>query len=297
MLSGLSPGVLPTPGSNPEQALSLANELLKETGVLEGEIIFLTDDIVYQALQELKRLAEDTRHRITVWGIGTAEGSPIPIPDSGFAKNKQGEIVIAKVNHQLLSEAAIKMGGTYIPFSNDDSDIESIQHFGFKKFAQEESETLRTSDEWVEYGQWLVIVCLPFAALIFRRGWVLCLFFAINLYPKPSYALDLQKTWQGMWQTQDQQAQQLLQQNQAEEAANTFKDPNWKAIADYKTGNFDRAITHFQNGASAQDKFNLGNALTQKGEYESAIQAYKNALELQPDFTEANESLRIAEQL
>ncbi len=297
MLHGLSPGVLPTPGSNPEQALSLANELLKETGVLEGDIVFLTDDIVYGALRELELLTADTRHRVTVWGIGTSEGSPIPIPDSGFAKNKQGEIVIAKVNHQLLSEAAIKMGGTYIPFSNDDSDIASIQHFGFKPFEQEESDTLRTSDEWIEYGQWLVIFCLPFAALMFRKGWILCLCLALNLYPSPSYALDLQKTWQGLWQTQDQQAQQLLKQNQTEEAADTFKDPEWKAIANYKTGNFDEAITHFQEGSSAQDKFNLGNALTQKGEYDPAIHAYKEALTLQPEFAEAQENLRIAEQL
>lgn len=293
LLPGLSPGIMPLQGSNPEQALELANELLKETGVITGDIVFVTDEIAYSAHRQLSITAETSQHRITVWGIGTSEGAPIPLSNGRFAKKRNGEIVLAKVNHQGLSDAAISMKGTYIPFSNDDADIQSILHFGFEETMEKESDNKRLSDEWHEQGHWLILFVLPFAALLFRRGWLLCFGFGILLNPSPSYAFG----WQDLWKTKDQQAQELLQNDQAEAAANTFNDPDWKAIADYKNGDYDEAISQFNQGDDAQSKYNLGNALTQQGDYEAATKAYDEALKAQPDFPEAEANQSIAKQL
>lgn len=293
LLPGLSPGIMPLQGSNPEQALEFANELLKETGVITGDIVFVTDEIAYSAHRQLSITAETSQHRITVWGIGTSEGAPIPLSNGRFAKKRNGEIVLAKVNHQGLSDAAISMKGTYIPFSNDDADIQSILHFGFEETMEKESDNKRLSDEWHEQGHWLILIVLPFAALLFRRGWLLCFGFGILLNPSPSYAFG----WQDLWKTKDQQAQELLQNDQAEAAANTFNDPDWKAIADYKNGDYDEAISQFNQGDDAQSKYNLGNALTQQGDYEAATKAYDEALKAQPDFPEAEANQSIAKQL
>lgn len=293
LLPGLSPGIMPQQGSNPEQALELAYELLKETGVIKGYIVFVTDEIAYSAHRQLSITAESNQHRITVWGIGTSEGAPIPLSNGRFAKKRNGEIVLVKVNHQGLSDAAISMNGTYIPFSNDDADIQSILHFGFEESMEKESDNKRLSDEWHEQGHWLILLILPFAALLFRRGWLLCFGFAVFLNPSPSYAFG----WQDLWKTKDQQAQELLQNDQTEAAANTFSDPNWKAIADYKNGDYDEAISQFNQGDDAQSKYNLGNALTQQGDYEAATKAYDEALKAQPDFPEAEANQSIAKQL
>lgn len=294
LLPGIDPSVMPSKGSNPESALDLAIELLAETGITRGDIVFATDGIAPDALVTLSDSIRQTSHRVSVWGIGTAQGAPIPLPSGGFAKSRRGEIVVAKVDDEQLSDAAVSMKGVYIPFTTDDSDIKSLLHFGL---GQTEKETkadgsARVFDQWLEQGHWLVILILPFAALAFRRGWMICLL-PVFMYTPKSSALG----WQDLWQTKDQQAQQLLQQGQAQAASETFKNPDWKAIADYKTGNFETAGEQFSQGTDAKANYNYGNALTHQGKYDDAIAAYNKALELNPSFKNAEDNRTIAEQL
>ena len=80
-------------------------------------------------------------------------------------------------------------------------------------------------DQWDDKGPWLLAFALPLAALSFRKGllcWALLLLLPL---PKNSYAF----TWQDLWQTKNQQAQQAYQNKQFEEAANLFDNPDWKA--------------------------------------------------------------------
>ncbi|MFL0809539.1 MAG: VWA domain-containing protein [Agarilytica sp.] len=297
LLTGLSPAIMPLKGSNPEHALRNAIELIKDSNIDKGDIVFITDDIPYSAFTELNTLSSETKHRITVWGIGKSEGAPIPLPNGGFAKNSRGEIVVARVDHNALSEAAVKMGGTYIPFSNDHSDIESIVHFGFQAenmaLSDSQPKPERMIDQWKEVGHWIVLFCLPFAALAFRRGWLMCLIIGFTLQPERVMAFE----WQALWYNKDQQAQKLLQENQADAAAETFQDKNWKAIANYKSGNFEDAQKHFESTSDTESLYNLGNSLTHQGRYDDAIAAYEKALGEKQDFPEAEQNLQIARQL
>ncbi len=297
LLPGLAPDVMPKAGSNPEQALEQAITLLKETGVAKGNIVFVTDGIVHNAIKRLGTISNAGKHSITVWGIGTQQGAPISLPDGGFVKNKKGEIVVAKVRHDVLSDAAVAMKGTYIPFSNDGSDITSILHFGFDNYEGNTNKKIdgdtRKMDSWLDQGYWLVLFALPFAALAFRRGWLLCFAFGMFFQPAPAQAFG----WQDLWKTKNQQAQELLQNEQAEEAAATFTDPQWQAIANYKAGDYDAAESQFSQQSDARAQYNLGNTLTHKGEYDAAIAAYNAALQAQPNFPEAEHNRSIAEQL
>jgi Ca-activated chloride channel family protein len=64
-------------------------------------------------------------------GIGTTEGAPIPLYDDeghmqGHQKDAEGNVVITRLNEQLLDELSKKTGGSYIPISSDSKDISTL---------------------------------------------------------------------------------------------------------------------------------------------------------------------------
>lgn len=316
MLPGLEPRMMPSMGSNAEAALELAHTLLADSAVSRGDIVYLTDGISPSAFANLEGQMKNSRHRLFVWGIGTPEGAPIPLPLGGFAKRQNGEIVVAQLNERALSDAAISMGGLYVPFDSlGDEDIATLQAYtdnaiqaehaskqhlskqhGSKQHESNQSVSSRLFDQWEEQGHWLVLLMLPFVALAFRRGWLLCIcvFSTLGMVASPnSHALE----WQDLWQNKNQQGQALLEADQPEAAANTFENPTWKGIAHFRAGDLQAAAEQFARAESAMDQYNLGTTLTFQGDYESAIAAFDNALQLKPDFNEAKENRQIAKKL
>ncbi len=295
LLSSMSPEIMPLKGSNPEMAMQKAIELLNDAGVAKGDILFLTDGIAPSALHTLETLHEKSGHQVTVWGVGTRDGAPIPGMHGGFARDNSGEIVVAKLDESFLSEVASELGGLYVPFSNSEQDIRTIMNFSLKPTADLSRETTRLFDEWYEHGPWLLLALLPLAALAFRRGWLLSVaFLVIVLPPRQAQAFE----WQDLWQTKDQQAADKLEQGDAESAAQTFADLRWKAIAKYKADNYEEAAKLFEQAEnSAASYYNHGNALTHLSEYDKAIEAFNKALELNPNLEQAKKNRDIAEKL
>lgn len=294
LLPGIDPSIMPEIGNNPEAALERAIKLLKESNINKGAIVFVTDGIPSSAFRTLRGIARSSQHRVAVWGIGTDAGAPIPLPQGGFYKNSRGEIIVAKTSVEELNDAAIEMTGIFIPFSDSQQDIDTIVSYASERYTKESEAHKRQFDQWIDMGPWLALFLLPFAMLAFRKGWVLSIIFVSSaMLPEPSYALQ----WSDLWRTQDQQGQELLENQEYESAADTFKNPDWKAIANYKSGNFEAASEQFSKGSNAEDFYNLANTLTHQGKYDDAIKAFDEALKRNPNFSEAKENKHVAEQL
>lgn len=107
-------------------------------------------------------------------------------------------------------------------------------------------------------------------------------------------ALALAVIWSGWWLTPDQQGQRYFQQNQFEQAAESFHDPLWIGSSWYRAGEFKKAAQQFARGTSAEAWFNQGNARLMLGEYDAAIDCYDQALEQRQDWPEAVENRSIA---
>ncbi len=97
--------------------------------------------------------------------------------------------------------------------------------------------------------------------------------------------------WSDLWLTPDQQGQRFFNQGQYVEAAARFEDPMWKGSAFYLGERFDAAIEQFARIDSAEAWFNRGNALAHLERYEEAVDAYERALEMRPDYPEAEANL------
>lgn len=292
LLNGLDPAIMPAKGSNVEMAMELANQLFKDGGIERGHIVFLTDGIDDSATETLVQLHENQPHEVTIWGIGTPEGAPIPLAGGGFAYDRNRQMVIARLNDHELSDIAVRLGGLYVPFTQTASDLDTIMSFSFGNRDEGTRETERVFDKWYEQGPLLILLLLPFAALAFRRGWILSLAFIgfVGTSPRAD-ALE----WQQLWKNPDQRGQELLQEDPAG-AAETFKNKDWQAIANYQAGDYEQALEGFQ-GDGAKDAYNRGNALAHLGKLDEAIEQFQQALEKDPAFDQAKRNLEIAEKM
>ncbi|MBC6904804.1 VWA domain-containing protein [Saccharophagus sp. K07] len=296
LLPALSPTTLPTVGSNPEMALSMATQLLKDGGVPRGHILFLTDEIEPSAFQVIGENLRTIPHQVTFWGVGTRDGAPIPLPDGGFAKNRRGEMVVARLNEDQLQKFAADHQAYYIPMLTTNSDIETLEQLLSPSLTDNATRrTDRVFDQWFEHGQYLALLLIPFVAWTFRRGWIFVFFLTVFLplgYSPQASAL----SWDDLWLTKDQQAARDLKKGEAE-AATRFTTPDRRGAALYEQGDYESAANEFGANSDATNAYNRGNALTQAGQFEEALKAYDQALQQQPDFPEAKQNREIARQL
>lgn len=291
LLPSLSPGVMPLGGSNTEMAVDQAITLFKDAGLMQGDILLVTDGVTEQAMDTIDDQLS-ANFRLSILGVGSDDGAPIPIQNGGFAKDRSGAIVLAKLNSGELSTLANSHRGRYRTLSNSDSDISDL--VSQPQLMSEQTRQLeREFDTWIDRGAWLCLLLIPFAALSFRKGWLLVLPILILAQPEKSYALD----WQDVWQTKDQQGQKLLQDDKAAEAAETFERQDWKATAQYRAGDYEAAAKSYAADQSASGRYNLGNALAKNGKLEDAIKAYDEALKHDPSFEDAAGNKSIVEEL
>ncbi len=78
------------------------------------------------------------------------------------------------------------------------------------------------------------------------------------------------------------------------EAAGLFTRADWRGVAAYEAGKYDEAAADFARLDDAVGYFNRGNALMRARKYRQAIDAYEEAVRLQPDWQEAEENLQLA---
>jgi Ca-activated chloride channel homolog len=278
-LSALTTDIMPSDGNNTARALEKAEALFKQAGLQKGQILLITNggSVDEEALAKAKAL--DT-YQLLVLGVGTSGGAPIALEMGGFLKDDQGSIVVDKLDVSGLEKLAQAGNGAYGTLTADDTDIQALLSTAATQAHEkgEKNENLML-DQWRDTGPWLLLLVLPLAALSFRKGLLGLVFLLLLPFPKNSYALD----WQGLWTTKDQQAQEAYNNQQYDKAAELFENPDWKAAAHYKSGAFDKALENLKNNSSANSYYNQGNALAQSGQLKEALDAYKQALKLNPN--------------
>ncbi|MDP7171855.1 MAG: VWA domain-containing protein [SAR324 cluster bacterium] len=285
LLPGLRPNIMPVPGSRAEHAFSLAANLLSRSKSGSGHIIWITDGIEGQDFAALENTVG--RNRLSILAVGTESGSPVALSEGGFLKDKNGAIVIPKLNSQPLEKLAGIKQGSFTVLSIDDRDVEGIIEAETTATDFIEDEQLRSSDKWNEEGPWLLLLALPLAASLFRRGllfsWSLLVLFGISSLPNSAQAFG----WDDLWLRTDQQAEKLFQEGAEKEAAQLFENPEWKGTAAYRTGDYEKAIKEFSRKDGPLANFNRGNSLAFAGRLEEALAAYEKVLAENPKHEDA----------
>jgi Ca-activated chloride channel family protein len=294
MVPALSPAIMPSYGSNLPAAVELALGLFKETAVSRGSIVLLTDEVSEKDVAAVTDLLDGSNTTLSIIGVGTEEGGPIPKSDGGFWKDEQGTIIVPRMNRALLQELATNNRGRYSDIQLTDKDIDYILA-ATPAFPKEDEyrHIEREFDQWQEEGVWLLLLVAPVALFAFRKGWVLGIVLALCLWSQESYAFG----WDDLWLRKDQQAVRAMESQNHKKAAELFRSPQWKGVASYRAGNFEAAAEAFHESEKADSHYNRGNSLAKMGKYDEALNAYDKALQLNPDMADATFNRELIEQL
>ena len=293
LVNSLSTDIMPSRGSFPIAASRKGRQLLEQAGIGIGEILLITDGGSSPAAERYARDLRDSGFTLSVLGVGTKEGAPIPRVSGGFVTDQSGNIAVPKLEERGLQSLATAGGGRFAVLSTDDRDLDYLLSGATSGGRQAGDDNLAT-DHWREEGPWLVLLLLPLAALAFRRGYVLgAALFIVMPFGNEAEAF----TWKDLWQTPDQQAQSLLEEGAAAEAAELFEDDEWRAVARYRAEDYASSAAEFAEREDTRSLYNLGNAMARQGEFESAIDAYEQVLELDPDHEDAAFNRDLLEQI
>jgi len=292
-LTALNTDIMPSEGNDAGLVLSKAVDLFKQAGLQKGQILLVTDGVDVDTAKTVVSALDS--YSLSILGVGTNEGAPIAVPEGGFLKDEYGSIVVPKLNAADLAKLAQQGNGIYQTISTDDSDILTLLSALDQPVQQHGKENKNMLlDQWEDNGPWLLLLVLPLAALSFRKGLLAITLVLLLPLPKNSYAVE----WQDLWQNKDQQAEQAYKNNQFEQAATLFKNPAWKAAANYKAGAYDKALENLTPNSDEKNPnvlYNQGNALAKSGKLEPAIKAYEKALALNPDDNDAKYNKELVE--
>ena len=290
-LSALSPAIMPAPGSRTDIAITKSTDLLKQAGMSQGHILLVTDEVEAKFENDFIQ-ANKEGYTVSILGIGTEEGAPVSMGNSGFLKDRAGTIVIPKLDEKVLRQLASAGGGYYETSQITDGDIERLNRlFNSGMESSEETKTEFKTDQWQEFGPWLVLLILPIVAFGFRRGYLAILVCILISNPDDATAFE----WSDLWLNKNQQALRALNNEQADVASGLFQDNKWKAAAKYRSGDYAAAEELLNESRDNDSIYNKANALAKQGRYEEAITAYDQVLKKKPDHEDANFNKELVE--
>jgi Ca-activated chloride channel homolog len=286
LVNSLTTNMMPAQGSKAVLALQNAVNLFKNSGIRRGDILLITDGWPDNSSFEPEIIKN---HRLSILGVGTTEGAPIPVPGGGFFTDRDGAIVIPKLQDLTLQKIVSQTGGYYSSLHTDDNDLDLILA-GIKKspLSMEIAETDFSADRWHEEGPWLLLPVLIWAATLFRRQSLLLLFLFLS-QPNNAHALD----WDGLWSTPNQKGAAAFAANNPAQASELFTDPNWQAVAKYRAGQYDAALKSLEGQTDSNANYNRGNTLARLGQLQKAAEAFKETLKQDPNHADAKHNLEV----
>ena len=291
LLPTLSPAIMPVRGSNLPAALEQGKSLLAQGGHIQGDIILLADGVSTNQINAAKKVLQGTQYRLSILALGSKQGSPIRLPDGQLLRDRSDQVVVAKTDYSQLNELTQSADGILVPFRSDGADLQQLTSWLDK--SGETKATELNGEVWQDAGPYIALLLLLPVLLSFRHGLVASLLIFTIYQPAPVQA----SAWDDLWKTKDQQGMQAYKAQDYSNASTTFTSPQWQASAHYKAGEYDEALSLFEQDSSASGLYNQGNALMQKGEFEEAAKRYSSALELDPNLEGAEDNHQLAEKL
>lgn len=291
LLEALKPSIMPQPGNRADLAVVTALKLLDQGELGKGRLLLITSELSEQERAGIRQALQGRTPQLLILGIGSRDGAPVVDESGQFLTDNQGAILLPRLDSPSLRAFALDVGGRYRAARLDENDLRGLGLLDGPQHLRDDGQTQRL-DAWADQGYWLLLPLLLLGACAGRRGWLFCLPLLFML-PQPSYAL----SFTDLWLRPDQQGMRLLEQNKPQQAVKHFEDPLWQGIALYQAGEYGEAAMRFAEVNSASAHYNRGNALAMSGELEAAIDAYEQALELQPDLIAAQQNKALIEKL
>ena len=321
-LGALQPDLIPVPGTDLGAAIDMGISAFDDESATDKVILLITDgeDNETRGIKAARQAAAKGV-KIFVFGIGDVGGGPIPELDGsgGFKKDRQGKLILSKLEEEGLQEIASLTGGTYVRSVAGDLDLDVLYFDGIKSHTQ--AQELKSGKIKVYEERFSLFVLAAFILLLIegfidekvrlkvnsgrkapvaRAGLLLLAVMAIcfvtaarsqavespdELYRKGRYA----------------EAEKAYAQSDMDNPKDLRYRYN-RGCAAYQKGDYQAAAAAFASVLRRSEDddvrfkaaYNLGNAAYQQGDFKSAAKHYKQAIAYDPSNSDARYNLELA---
>jgi Ca-activated chloride channel family protein len=171
-LSSINPAMVPRQGTAIGAAINMAIRSFTPNEKTEKSIILITDGENHEddALGATKAAVEKGIH-VNVLGVGSVQGGPIPIPGTnGFQRDKEGNMIVTRLNEQMCQDVAIAGNGLYARTDNSNNALKALQKELDKLSKSEvESKVYSSYEEKYPIPAWIVLFILVVEFFILDR--------------------------------------------------------------------------------------------------------------------------------
>lgn len=162
-LGSVGPGMVPVQGTKIAEAIKKASESFSNDEGKNRAIILITDGENHEsAAIEAAEAAAKKDIMINTIGIGSQNGVPIPLIEDGavrgYRKDKEGQVIVTKLNSDLLKTIASKANGVFVQASQADIGLNAVlDKIGELDKTQLES---KMYSDYEDQFQWFIGVAL-----------------------------------------------------------------------------------------------------------------------------------------
>ena len=171
-LSSIDPSMMATQGTDIARAIDMATHSFTQEEGIGKAIIVITDGEDHEggALESAKA-AKAAGMRVYVLGVGSTQGAPIPIPGTGdYMKDNTGNTVMSALNEDMCRQVAQAGGGAYIHVENNSAAQDQLDNELSKLAKKETTSTVYSEfDEQFQAVAILALLLLILEICIFDR--------------------------------------------------------------------------------------------------------------------------------
>jgi len=306
-LGSVSVDTLPVPGTDMGIGIKTALNAFDFKSAIDKVIVMITDgeDNEGRGLQQTDE-AMDKDVKIFVYGIGEPSGAPIPDETGGFKKDKNGNLILSKLNEKDLRSIAKATDGSYVRSVTGDLDLDRLYFEGIK--IKTEAKELESGKIKIFEERFYIFIGLAFVFLVMEG--------LIGLKPDRAKLFSIMAVLiiccgNSVWANEN--PEELYQKGHYQEAEQAFikKDMDHpkdvrnrynRGCASFQNANYEGASAAFRSALKRTDDkqisfrsaYNLGNSLFKQGDLEGAAQAFKQAIKINPGDEDAKYNYGLA---
>ena len=308
----LDTDLIPKGGTNIAAAIRACEEAFGKAEGFSRAIVIISDGEELDADGlEAARQAGAAGIRIFTVGVGSEEGSEIPLGPGEFVRDQSGKVVQSRLDAARMREIAEVTGGFYVPLDEDAARLLSTDGIGRMQEVEMSASASRRPIERYQWPLGVAVALLCLQALVGER----------RRRPFAAAALWLLSASSGWSSGLDEYNAGNYEQARQEFEQRLRMEPDAPGLqlnagtAAYRLQDYGKASEFFSRAMLADDpllrssaEFNLGNTLFRQGEgqedkakkvtdWKDAIAKYEAALKTRPDYTEAKENKERVEEL
>ena len=167
-LESLNTDMLSSQGTSIAEAINLSKNYFNDENQTNRVLCVISDGEDHEIQNNnLSDIAKEAGITIISIGVGSTNGAPIPIKENdivkSYKKDDQGEVVITKLNENILKDMATQTGGIYFKGDNTNSVVSSIveelKEMDKQEFESKQFVSFKDQFQWFLFvGLFLIIL-------------------------------------------------------------------------------------------------------------------------------------------